>query len=66
MTPREITLDDEVHELVRTRKFPRSTDLNFILKLLRMAHSTGTLMVDLNCGGVGSIRFREEHKLSPE
>jgi hypothetical protein len=48
---------------VRERAFPSSSDLNYVLRLLRSSHSTGTLMIDVNQGGVGSIRFREETKV---
>jgi len=53
----------ESHHLVRERAFPSSSDLNYVLRLLRSSHSTGTLMIDVNQGGVGSIRFREETKV---
>ena len=53
----------ERHHLIRERSFPASADIAYVLKLLRSSHSTGMLMIDVNEGGVGSIRFREETKV---
>lgn len=57
----------EAHTLVRERRFPAS-ELSSVLSSLRDSRSTGTLLIDMNQGGVGTIRFREEHpiRLSPK
>lgn len=52
----------ESQRIVRTRQFPTDTDLLLILSDLRRNQSTGTLMIDLSQGGIGSVRFREEQK----
>ena len=56
---RDMEVREKCH-LTREREFPSSADLSYVIKLLRDAHSTGTLMIDISQGGVGSIRFREE------
>lgn len=59
----------ESHHLVRERKFPLSQDISSALQSLsralglRESSATGTLLVDINQGGIGSIRFREEKKV---
>lgn len=56
----------ETHRLVRERVFPHPLDVPAILHLLRQQSATGTLTIDLNQGGVGSIRFREERRIHPQ
>lgn len=51
------------HRLVRERTFPASTPIAVILADLRESRATGTLFVDVNVGGVGMIRFREEQRV---
>lgn len=51
------------HRLVRERIFPASTSIASILVELRESRATGTLFVDINIGGVGMIRFREEQRV---
>jgi hypothetical protein len=54
----------ESHHLTRERSFSPSSNLNEILRILRSDSATGTLSIDINQGGVGSIRFSERHKVS--
>ena len=53
----------ESHRLVRERTFPIHNNLLDILEALKSSHSTGQLLIDMNQGGIGSIRFREEQKV---
>jgi hypothetical protein len=59
-TTREGVVTCDETSVVRIRAFSPSTDLMQLIVHLRRSKSTGTIMVDLNQGGVGSIRFREE------
>jgi hypothetical protein len=54
----------DTHRLVRERTFPPSTPLHELLMYIRKIKGTGTLMIDLNQGGIGSIRFCEEQHLT--
>ena len=54
----------ESHHLVRERVFRSSReDVYSALRSLLESRSTGTLMVDIANGGIGSVRFREEKKV---
>ena len=59
------TLSDK-STVVRTVSFHPSVDLMQKLMYLRSKRVTGTLSVDLNQGGIGSIRFREESQIDFE
>ena len=49
--------------IVRERRYPPTIPLMEILAYIRQAKGTGTLMIDLNQGGIGGIRFCEETHL---
>lgn len=53
----------ESHRLVRERMFGGAS-LTHVLESIRDSHSTGTLLIDISQGAIGSIRFREEHKVT--
>ena len=61
-----IVPEQETHHLHRERAFSPSANINEILRNLRETHATGTLSVDINEGGVGSIRFSERKKVTFE
>ena len=50
----EFVIDDELHTQVT---FPDRNDIPGILSFLRREKQTGTLMLDLNVGGVNRVRF---------
>lgn len=58
----QATPAQESHRMVRERLFG-TTDVAEVLSSLVDSRSTGTLLVDLSQGTVGSIRFREEQKV---
>jgi hypothetical protein len=58
--PRETP--QESHKMVRERSFP-VTDITDITDMLKAEKATGQLLIDMNQGGIGSIRFREEQKI---
>lgn len=63
MTP---TITTEQTRVVRERHFSLDDGDNSILAALahlRREHVTGTLMVDIACGGPATLRFREERKV---
>jgi hypothetical protein len=41
------------------------TQLENVLLLMHESRATGTLMLDISQGSLNSIRFREEHKITP-
>ena len=53
----------ESHRLVRERSFQPKGSIENIIEVLRESHATGQLVIDMNQGGIGSIRFREEQKV---
>ena len=56
----------EKTHIVRERQFPLDYgDDSILLALahLRREHVTGTLMVDIACGGAATLRFREERSV---
>jgi len=66
----EVCLRDS-QVLVRERNFTLHPEIIHLVrelrrKLLLDKSYTGTLFIDLNQGGVGSIRFREEARIFPE
>jgi hypothetical protein len=64
MTP---AVTNEKTHLVRERHFSLDSGDDSILAALahlRREHVTGTLMVDIACGGAASLRFREEQKVT--
>lgn len=64
MTP--TTLDDRTH-IVRDRRFSIDDGDNSILAALShlsREHVTGQLIIDISCGGLCSLRFREERKIN--
>lgn len=56
----DIAALNEVQKIVRERRFSAKHSAQDILDSLRFYKSTGTVMIDLHEGGIGSIRFREE------
>ena len=52
---------------MRERSFPASDDSTTLARKLLLAlglgADTGTLMIDVNSGGIGGFRFQEKHKL---
>lgn len=56
----------ESHTLVRERSFPSSSSIDSIVRTLRSERVTGTLTVDFNQGGIGSVTFREKKKIAFE
>jgi hypothetical protein len=64
MTP-NVTADQT--RIVRDRQFSLDDGDNSILSALahlRREHVTGTLMLDISCGGLATLRFREEQKVT--
>jgi len=53
----------DTYRLVRERVYSGSHDLMQLVMSLRTERVTGTLSIDLNQGGVGRIRFREEQDI---
>lgn len=53
----------EQQHIVRERLFLITPE--DVLELLSATRATGTLVIDLNQGGVGSIRFTERKKITP-
>lgn len=74
MTATIPTVAADTTHIVRERRFAvDSADCdNSILAALahlRREHITGTLLIDIACGGVATLRFREEQRVefpSPE
>lgn len=63
MTP---TLTGESTRVIRERYFSLDSGDDSILAALahlRREHVTGTLFVDIACGGAATLRFREEHSI---
>lgn len=58
------THKSDQQRLVRERSFPTSVPLMELLHYIRRTKGTGTLMIDINQGGIGSIRFCEETKIT--
>jgi hypothetical protein len=62
-----ITSAERTH-IVRERQFYLNGDResSVIKALCQLAResATGQLILDLNCGGIGGIRFREEQKVT--
>jgi hypothetical protein len=61
---RPVTHATESHALVRDRTFPAAAPLDEIVSMLRDSDATGTLSVDFNEGGIGSIRFSERKRVT--
>ena len=64
MTP---TLTAESTRVVRERHFSLDSGDESILAALahlRREHVTGTLFIDIACGGAATLRFREEQKVN--
>lgn len=63
MTP---TLASDQTSVIRERRFVIDDGDNSILAALahlRREHITGTLLIDIACGGVATLRFREERQV---
>ncbi len=63
MTP---TVTADSTRLIRDRHFSLDSGDDSILAALahlRREHVTGTLFVDIACGGVATLRFREEQRV---
>jgi hypothetical protein len=63
MTP---TLTAESTRVVRERHFSLDSGDESILAALahlRREHVTGTLFIDIACGGAATLRFREEQRV---
>jgi hypothetical protein len=56
----------ESHQLVRERTFTGAYDLGNLITLLHSERATGQIIVNMTQGGVGSITFREQHKVFPD
>ena len=57
----------ESHHIVRERRFVVDAGDDSVLAALahlRREHITGTLLVDIACGGIATLRFREEQKVT--
>jgi hypothetical protein len=66
MTP---TITADSSRIIRDRQFSLSDGDSSILAALshlRREHVTGTLMLDISCGGICSLRFREEQRIEFE
>jgi hypothetical protein len=64
MTP---TVTNESTRVVRERHFSLDLGDESVLAALaqiRREHVTGTLFVDISCGGAAALRFREEQKVN--
>jgi hypothetical protein len=46
--------------MVRERRYSPTVPLMELLNYIRRIKGTGTLMIDLNQGGIGSVRYCEE------
>jgi hypothetical protein len=65
MTPATITAEST--HVVRDRHFsPDAGDESILAALahLRREHVTGQLIVDISCGGVATLRFREQQQVN--
>lgn len=65
MTP-PATITAESTHIVRDRQFSLDAGDDSILSALahlRREHVTGTLMIDIACGGTCSVRFRESQRV---
>jgi hypothetical protein len=63
MTP---TVTNEQTRLVRERYFSLDAGDDSILAALaqlRREHVTGTLLIDISCGGAATLHFREEQRV---
>jgi len=56
----------EFHLLVRERAFAPAPNILELLGLLHADRSTGTLTINITQGSVGSVTFREQHKVFPD
>jgi len=66
MTTKHSVLTSDTCRIIRERDFPALVSVvPDLLAALRNEHATGTLVLELNQGGVRAIRFREESRLSP-
>jgi len=57
--------DSESYSLVCRQSYPPH-DLMRVLMHLRRTGRTGTLQIALHQGGVGAVRFCEEHEIIPD
>jgi hypothetical protein len=58
----DILVSREGTTVVRERTFSPD-DFQRLMLLLQEERATGTVLLDLNCGGVRNVRFREEQKI---
>jgi len=53
--------------ILRERSFPISQDVMIFVRAIQdrlgISRATGMLCIDLNQGGVGTVRFREEQEI---
>jgi hypothetical protein len=61
---RDVRHVSESHKLEHVRHYPADVDVNQLLESLAKQRVIGTLMIDLQQGGVGSVRLREERRLT--
>ena len=60
------TVTRDSTRIIRDRHFSLDDGDDSILRALchlRTEHVTGTLMIDISCGGTCTIRFREEQRV---
>ncbi len=55
----------ERQRLVRERRFSPKQGAEKVIEVLQLARATGTILIDLRQGGIGSIRFEESVILDP-
>jgi hypothetical protein len=61
------TITRDATRIIRDRHFSLTDNDDSILAALahlRREHVTGTLMLDISCGGICSLRFREEQRVN--
>jgi hypothetical protein len=56
----------ESHHLIRERSFSASSSIDSLIRTLRSERVTGTLTIDFNQGGIGSVTFKEKKKIAFE
>ena len=62
--PRDVHHVSESHKLEHVRNFAADIDVNQLLDALAKQRVTGTLMIDIAQGGRGSVRLREERRVT--
>lgn len=61
MSPADLTTQDRQH-IVRERAFDvKRSDVNALINMLHLSHSTGQLIIHLSQGGIQAAVFIEKH-----